>query len=120
MLILSPFFYFFFINIFQCVNLSFLICFSGNYGPNVTLDKLKDFHRRRLQILVEAGPDLLAFETIPNKLEAQVCLFLFYQFDYCYVFDAYLNVKSDWSYILVFKLTPYYNGLLKKFGTLAC
>lgn len=37
------------------------------------VDKLKDFHRRRLQVLVEAGPDLLAFETIPNKLEAQVC-----------------------------------------------
>ena len=37
------------------------------------MDKLKDFHRRRLQVLVEAGPDLLAFETIPNKLEAQVC-----------------------------------------------
>lgn len=50
-------------------------CFScsGNYGENVSLDKLKDFHRRRLQVLVEAGPDLLAFETIPNKLEAQVC-----------------------------------------------
>ena len=40
------------------------------------LDKLKDFHRRRLQVLVEGGPDLLAFETIPNKLEAQVCAFL--------------------------------------------
>lgn len=40
----------------------------------MNLDKLKDFHRRRLQVLVEAGPDLLAFETIPNKLEAQVCL----------------------------------------------
>jgi len=38
------------------------------------LDKLKDFHRRRLQVLVEAGPDLLAFETIPNKLEAQACV----------------------------------------------
>lgn len=47
---------------------------SGNYGPDVTLAKLKDFHRRRLQVLVEAGPDLLAFETIPNKLEAQVWL----------------------------------------------
>ncbi|CAL5341844.1 unnamed protein product [Camellia sinensis] len=45
--------------------------YSGCYGPNVDLDKLKDFHRRRLQVLVEAGPDLLAFETIPNKLEAQ-------------------------------------------------
>ncbi|XXG81505.1 hypothetical protein AAC387_Pa09g2122 [Persea americana] len=47
--------------------------YSGNYGPDVTLDKLKDFHRQRLQVLVEAGPDLLAFETIPNKLEAQAC-----------------------------------------------
>lgn len=46
--------------------------FSGNYGPDVNMEKLKDFHRRRLQVLVNAGPDLLAFETIPNKLEAQV------------------------------------------------
>ncbi|VVB04082.1 unnamed protein product [Arabis nemorensis] len=48
--------------------------YSGNYGENVSLEKLKDFHRRRLQVLVEAGPDLLAFETIPNKLEAQACV----------------------------------------------
>ncbi|KAK8529510.1 hypothetical protein V6N13_102423 [Hibiscus sabdariffa] len=48
--------------------------YSGCYGPDVNLDKLKDFHRRRLQVLVEAGPDLLAFETIPNKLEAQACV----------------------------------------------
>ncbi|KAL8052859.1 hypothetical protein ABFX02_05G032700 [Erythranthe guttata] len=48
--------------------------YSGNYGPTVTLEKLKDFHRRRLQVLVQAGPDLLAFETIPNKLEAQACV----------------------------------------------
>jgi len=47
---------------------------SGHYGENVSLDKLKEFHRRRLQVLVEAGPDLLAFETIPNKLEAQACV----------------------------------------------
>ena len=46
---------------------------SGHYGTDVNLEKLKDFHRRRLQVLVDAGPDLLAFETIPNKLEAQVC-----------------------------------------------
>lgn len=50
---------------------------SGDYGPYVNVEKLKDFHRRRLQILVEAGADMLAFETIPNKLEAQVYM-LFY------------------------------------------
>lgn len=55
----------------------FFTC-SGNFGPAVTLEKLKDFHRRRLQLLVEAGADLLAFETIPNKLEAQVCSCTFY------------------------------------------
>lgn len=48
--------------------------YSGDYGPDMTLDKLKDFHRRRLQVLVESGPDLLAFETIPSKLEAQACI----------------------------------------------
>ncbi|KAJ6321713.1 hypothetical protein OIU77_011731 [Salix suchowensis] len=32
---------------------------------------LKDFHRRRLQILAKSGADLIAFETIPNKLEAK-------------------------------------------------
>ncbi|KAH1120661.1 hypothetical protein J1N35_003821 [Gossypium stocksii] len=46
--------------------------YSGCYGPGVNLDKLKDFYPRRLQVIVEAGPDLLAFETIPNKLEAQL------------------------------------------------
>ncbi|KAL5561724.1 hypothetical protein UlMin_031471 [Ulmus minor] len=45
--------------------------YSGIYGDEITLEVLKDFHRRRVQVLVDAGPDLIAFETIPNKLEAQ-------------------------------------------------
>ncbi|ERN08323.1 hypothetical protein AMTRI_Chr04g249850 [Amborella trichopoda] len=53
--------------------------YSGNYGPDVSLEKLKDFHRRRLQVLVEAGPDMLAFETIPNKLETQACVELLHE-----------------------------------------
>jgi homocysteine S-methyltransferase len=44
---------------------------SGDYGRSVTKESLKKFHRRRLQVLADAGPDLIAFETIPNKLEAQ-------------------------------------------------
>jgi homocysteine S-methyltransferase len=36
------------------------------------LATLKDFHRRRVQVLADSGADLLAFETIPNKIEAQV------------------------------------------------
>ncbi|KAA8527635.1 hypothetical protein F0562_034970 [Nyssa sinensis] len=45
--------------------------YSGIYGDSVTLETLKDFHRRRVQILAESGADLIAFETIPNKLEAK-------------------------------------------------
>lgn len=45
---------------------------SGEYGDAVTVQTLKDFHRERVKILVDAGADLIAFETIPNKLEAQV------------------------------------------------
>nr|DAD24545.1 TPA_asm: hypothetical protein HUJ06_026009 [Nelumbo nucifera] len=43
----------------------------GDYGGAVTLATLKDFHRRKVQVLAESGADLIAFETIPNKLEAQ-------------------------------------------------
>ncbi|XP_021607642.1 homocysteine S-methyltransferase 2 isoform X2 [Manihot esculenta] len=45
--------------------------YSGNYGDEVTLETLKVFHRRRVQVLAESGADLLAFETVPNKVEAQ-------------------------------------------------
>ncbi|XP_054805901.1 homocysteine S-methyltransferase 3-like isoform X2 [Prosopis cineraria] len=45
--------------------------YRGDYGDAVTVETLKDFHRRRLQILADSAPDLIAFETIPNKLEAQ-------------------------------------------------
>lgn len=44
----------------------------GDYGDAVTVETLKDFHRRRVRILADSGADLIAFETIPNKLEAQV------------------------------------------------
>ncbi|KAJ8765826.1 hypothetical protein K2173_015740 [Erythroxylum novogranatense] len=45
--------------------------YTGNYGEGVSLATLKDFHRRRLQILATSGADLIAFETTPNKLEAK-------------------------------------------------
>nr|AGV54599.1 homocysteine S-methyltransferase [Phaseolus vulgaris] len=45
--------------------------YVGEYGDAVTVQTLKDFHRERVKILVDAGADLIAFETIPNKLEAQ-------------------------------------------------
>ncbi|CAJ1904103.1 unnamed protein product [Sphenostylis stenocarpa] len=45
--------------------------YSGDYGDAITIETLKDFHRRRVQILADSGADLLAFETVPNKLEAE-------------------------------------------------
>ncbi|CAH9111615.1 unnamed protein product [Cuscuta epithymum] len=45
--------------------------YSGDYGDMVNQEFLKDFHRRRLQILADAGADIIAFETVPNKIEAQ-------------------------------------------------
>jgi S-methylmethionine-dependent homocysteine/selenocysteine methylase len=42
------------------------------YGDAITLETLKEFLWRRVQVLAEAGDNITAFETIPNKLEAQV------------------------------------------------
>ncbi|KAI4368370.1 hypothetical protein MLD38_016933 [Melastoma candidum] len=44
--------------------------YCGIYEDDITLDTLKDFHRRRVKVLAESAADLLAFETIPNKIEA--------------------------------------------------
>lgn len=41
--------------------------YTGRYG--VSHDRLVDFHAERLQVLVDAGPDLLAIETIPDADE---------------------------------------------------
>ncbi|XP_042441348.1 homocysteine S-methyltransferase 2-like, partial [Zingiber officinale] len=54
---------------------------SGNYGQEITVETLKDFHRRRLEVLSEAGADIIAFETIPNKLEAQAYVELLLECD---------------------------------------
>jgi homocysteine S-methyltransferase len=43
--------------------------YVGNYG--LTRDELRTFHRPRLRALADAGPDLVAFETIPSQLEAE-------------------------------------------------
>ena len=42
--------------------------YRGDYDPGATA--LADFHRPRVEALVEAGADLLAFETIPTMREA--------------------------------------------------
>ena len=44
--------------------------YRGDYDPGAVV--LRDFHRPRIEALVEAGADLLAFETIPTIREAEV------------------------------------------------
>ncbi|MCF6411322.1 homocysteine S-methyltransferase [Pseudalkalibacillus salsuginis] len=52
--------------------------YGGNYG--VTEETLLTFHRPRVEALVEAGADLLAFETIPSFQEAKVLASLLEEF----------------------------------------
>lgn len=44
--------------------------YRGRYG--VPASELREFHRSRLELLLEAEPDLLAVETIPDVDEAEV------------------------------------------------
>ncbi len=46
--------------------------YSGDYG--VSRARLRDFHASRMDLLLEAGPDLLAIETMPSALEVEVLL----------------------------------------------
>lgn len=46
--------------------------YRGRYGLSVA--ELADWHRPRLEVLAEAGPDLLALETVPDADEAQALM----------------------------------------------
>ncbi|GAB2747641.1 homocysteine S-methyltransferase [Salinifilum aidingensis] len=46
--------------------------YRGRYG--LTVRQLRDFHRPRVEALAEAGPDLLALETVPDVDEAEALL----------------------------------------------
>ena len=46
--------------------------YKGNYG--VTKSVLKDFHSRRLELLISTSPDYLALETMPDTFEVELLL----------------------------------------------
>ncbi len=52
--------------------------YRGDYA--LTARKLKDFHRRRLEALLEASPDLVAFETVPCLEEGEALVDLISEF----------------------------------------
>jgi len=45
--------------------------YTGHYAPAVGVAGLRGFHRRRMQVLAEAGADVLACETVPAAAEAE-------------------------------------------------
>ncbi|SDO11764.1 homocysteine S-methyltransferase [Alkalicoccus daliensis] len=52
--------------------------YKGNYG--VSKEELKNFHRPRVELLVEAGADILALETVPSLLEVQAFVEVLHEF----------------------------------------
>ena len=44
--------------------------YTGSYKDKVTVEGLMEWHRPRFEALIEAGVDLLGFETIPAMIEA--------------------------------------------------
>lgn len=52
--------------------------YRGDYG--LSEDELVDFHRPRMRALVEAGPDIIACETIPCLVEARALARLLAEF----------------------------------------
>ena len=48
--------------------------YRGDYS--LSQDQLMDFHRWRLEVLIGAAPDIVAFETIPSLVEAEAILAL--------------------------------------------
>lgn len=52
--------------------------YTGDYG--VELSVVERYHRRRLEVLVDSGPDLVAVETIPRRDEAAIVRDLLVEF----------------------------------------
>jgi S-methylmethionine-dependent homocysteine/selenocysteine methylase len=45
--------------------------YTGDYVAELDVDQLRRFHRRRMQVLADAGADVLACETVPAAAEAE-------------------------------------------------
>ncbi|MCM3597293.1 homocysteine S-methyltransferase [Metabacillus idriensis] len=92
--------------------------YTGNYG--VTDETLEEFHRPRISALIEAGADLLAFETIPSLQEANVLSSLLNEFPNTYAWMSFSlkNEKaiSDGTLLEVCANTFGYNGQIAAIG----
>jgi homocysteine S-methyltransferase len=48
--------------------------YTGDYGPDVDLAALRNFHRPRIAALTSSGVDVLALETVPSMVEAEALI----------------------------------------------
>ncbi|KAF2704251.1 Homocysteine S-methyltransferase [Pleomassaria siparia CBS 279.74] len=48
--------------------------YRGDYGSSISREAMKDFHRGRIEALVDAGCDVLACETIPSLSETEALI----------------------------------------------
>lgn len=61
--------------------------YRGNYG--LTEDQLIEFHRQRMRVLIEAGAEMLACETIPTPIEARALVKLLSEFQSTYAWISF-------------------------------
>jgi homocysteine S-methyltransferase len=54
--------------------------YSGGYVEHLSPKEIADWHRPKIRAVVEAGADILAFETIPAQAEAEALLLLLKEF----------------------------------------
>ncbi|XP_065221792.1 uncharacterized protein LOC135846555 isoform X2 [Planococcus citri] len=54
--------------------------YNGNYIDKYNIDYIRDWHRPRIQALVEGGVDIIAFETLPVQKEAEMLVQLVKEF----------------------------------------
>lgn len=54
--------------------------YNGNYIDSINLTELYDWHKPRIQALIEAGVDFILFETIPSAEEANILLNILTEF----------------------------------------
>lgn len=54
--------------------------YSGNYIEKMSAQELTEWHKPRIQALIEEGVDYVLFETIPSIREAEILLELLSSF----------------------------------------
>lgn len=77
--------------------------YHGNYVDKLSFKELYDWHKPRIQALIEAGVDVVLFETIPSVGEANILLHILTEFPdqkACLSFSCKVIIFLFFSYLL--------------------